>query len=142
MQATGIKTEVASEQAAKRQKAETLDDVTKAAMPVSNDSGTVIGSQQAEVVEKNIKTVGNVLQQSSKASTATAQHESSSLKQSFRPLAPAGASIFMNRFKLDNRPTTFKISPPLPAGLANVSLSIPLDLCGYLYICTPLNLFP
>ncbi|KAK6155215.1 hypothetical protein DH2020_009463 [Rehmannia glutinosa] len=43
------------------------------------------------------------------------------LKPSFRPLALPGTPFVVNRFKLDNRPTTFRIVSPLPAGLANVA---------------------
>ncbi|RAL46893.1 hypothetical protein DM860_005172 [Cuscuta australis] len=44
-------------------------------------------------------------------------------KPSFRPLAPLGEPYnFYNRFKLDNRPTAFKINPPIPNALANVDV--------------------
>ncbi|CAL1358058.1 unnamed protein product [Linum trigynum] len=40
-----------------------------------------------------------------------------------RPVVPiVGSPCLANRYKLDNRPTTFKIIPPLPAGLANVDV--------------------
>lgn len=42
-------------------------------------------------------------------------------KSSFRPQAPAGTPFVVNRFKLDNRPTGFRVVPPLPSGLADVS---------------------
>ncbi|KAK4392962.1 Zinc finger CCCH domain-containing protein 41 [Sesamum angolense] len=43
------------------------------------------------------------------------------LKPSLRPLAAAGPPFTVNRFKLDNRPTAFRILSPLPTGLANVA---------------------
>ncbi|CAL5325281.1 unnamed protein product [Camellia sinensis] len=121
-QATGLKGEVASEQAARRQKAGIVADIAKAATPRSSDSGTIVASPQTEVVVEKNKSVENVVQQSSKSNTVTALQEPATLMHSIRPLAPAGAPFIMNRFKLDNRPTTFKIIPPLPTGLANVAV--------------------
>ncbi|KAG6392494.1 hypothetical protein SASPL_146716 [Salvia splendens] len=43
------------------------------------------------------------------------------LKPSFRLHAPLGTPFVANRFKLDNRPTVFKVVPPLPSDLANVA---------------------
>lgn len=42
----------------------------------------------------------------------------------FRPFhspAPVGAPFVAKRFKLDNRPTAFRVVPPLPSGLGDVS---------------------
>ncbi|KAG6394248.1 hypothetical protein SASPL_144831 [Salvia splendens] len=39
----------------------------------------------------------------------------------FRPQAPIGTPFVASRFKLDNRPTVFKVVPPLPSDLANVA---------------------
>uniref|UniRef100_A0A5B6ZDS3 Putative zinc finger CCCH domain-containing protein 41 n=1 Tax=Davidia involucrata TaxID=16924 RepID=A0A5B6ZDS3_DAVIN len=121
-QATGLKGEVASEQVAKRHKVGTLADVAKAATPRSTDPDTVVASPQAEVMADKNKSAENVVHHSSQTNSIVALQESSSLKQSIRPLAPAGAPFIMNRFKLDNRPTAFKIIPPLPTGLANVAV--------------------
>lgn len=115
--------DVPSEHGAKRHKPATVADVGKVATPRSAESGTVVASPLAEVISERNKSAENVDQQSSKQSSFMAPQEPSSLKHSIRPLAPAGASFVMNRFKLDNRPTAFKIIPPLPIGLANVSLS-------------------
>lgn len=111
-----------SEHGAKRHKPATVADDGKAATPRSSECSTVVASPLAEVMSERDKSAENV-QQSSKQSTFVAPQEPLSSKHSVRPLAPAGASFVMNRFKLDNRPTMFKIIPPLPIGLANVSLS-------------------
>ncbi|THF97045.1 hypothetical protein TEA_020469 [Camellia sinensis var. sinensis] len=121
-QATGPKGEVLSEQAAKRHKPGTVADVAKATTPRFADSGTVVASSLAEVMAEKNKFVEDIVHQSSKPSTVATLQEPSSVKHSIRPLAPAGAPFVMNKFKLDNRPTTFKIIPPLPTGLANVAV--------------------
>ena len=129
LQATGPKGEVVSEQTAKRQKTGIVADVATTASPRSSDFGTVVASSQAEMVAEKNKFVENVMYQSYKPNAVMTLHEPAILKQSIRPLAPG-----MNRFKLDNRPTAFKIIPPLPMGLANVSLTSslpPLHLCVY-----------
>ncbi|KAF7135445.1 hypothetical protein RHSIM_Rhsim08G0051400 [Rhododendron simsii] len=120
-QTSGVRGDVPSEHGAKRHKPATVADVGKVATPRSAESGTV-ASPLAEVMSERNKSAENVDQQSSKQSTFVAPQEPSSLKHSIRPLAPAGASFVMNRFKLDNRPTAFKIIPPLPIGLANVAV--------------------
>lgn len=116
--------DVPSEHVAKRHKPATVADVGKVATPRSAESSTVVASPLAEVMVERNKSPENVDNQSSKQNAFVVPQEHLSLKHSIRPLAPAGASFVMNRFKLDNRPTAFKIIPPLPTGLANVSLSL------------------
>ena len=93
-----------------------------------------MASPVAEVMAEKDKSMENVVHQSPKQNTYLTPLEPSSLKHSIRPLAPAGGPFVMNRFKLDNRPTAFKIISPLPTGLANVSLSsltpTPIDVCA------------
>ncbi|KAL2552443.1 Zinc finger CCCH domain-containing protein 41 [Forsythia ovata] len=50
-------------------------------------------------------------------------NEPPSSRPLIRPLAPLGARapFMINRFKLDNRPTSFRVVSPLPDGLANVA---------------------
>ncbi|KAL6994388.1 hypothetical protein U1Q18_012493 [Sarracenia purpurea var. burkii] len=119
-QATGSKGDIPSEQASKRQKPGPAGDIAKAATPRSSDPGTVVVSRVAQVMDEKNKSPENVMQESSKQSVILTQ-EPSRLKHSIRPLAPAGPPFVMNRFKLDNRPTAFKIIPPLPTGLAHVA---------------------
>lgn len=131
LQATGLKGEVALEQTAKRQKVGTVADDAKAATQASVDPSIVAASPLAEMMTGRSRSGENVVPQSPKTCTMMALQEPSNLKQSIRPLAPAAAPFVMNRFKLDNRPTSFKIVPPLPTGLANVILL----LLHSLYVC-------
>ncbi|XP_075674568.1 zinc finger CCCH domain-containing protein 41 [Castanea sativa] len=117
------KGEVVAEQVAKRPKVEIAADIAKAATPRSSyDPGSAVVSPHTEMVGDKIKSVDNVLSHSPKASTPTSLQESTNLKQPNRLLAPVGAPFLMNRYKLDNRPTGFRIIPPLPAGLASVAV--------------------
>lgn len=113
MQATGLKGEVVTEQAAKR---------LKTGVSAEVNSGFCVAPPQAETIADKNNILGNPVYQSSKATAIIAQQESTALKLPIRPYAP------VNRYKLDNRPTSFKIIPPLPAGLANVS---PFSLSSY-----------
>jgi len=72
------------------------------------------------MVDKN-QTVENVVSSSSKTCVMMALQDSAGSKQSIHPLAPVGPPFLMKKYKLDNRPTAFKIISPLPAGLANVN---------------------
>lgn len=127
-QATGLKGEIATEQAAKRHKLGTIADISKALTPSFSGPCTGVASPKAEVVADSGKIAENVVSESSKTNKTVTLKESSSFKQSIRPLAPVGAPFVMNKFKLDNRPTTFTIIPPLPAGLADV-IFFPLSIC-------------
>ncbi|XP_061373486.1 zinc finger CCCH domain-containing protein 41 [Gastrolobium bilobum] len=113
-QATGLKGEVDTEQAAKRPK--TASDVAKLASPQSSDADLGMASLHTETASDKNKQLVNTVSQSPKASTTMRLQESTGLKQPIQPLVP------VNRYKLDNRPTAFRITPPLPAGLANVAV--------------------
>ncbi|KAJ7974614.1 Zinc finger CCCH domain-containing protein 41 [Quillaja saponaria] len=119
-QATGIKGEVVTEQAAKRPKVGPAADVEKPASPRSSDSGCTASPHAKMMADKN-KSVENAVSDSLKTNTSMVQ-ECTGGKQPIHLLAPVGSPILVNRYKLDNRPTVFKIIPPLPAGLANVSV--------------------
>ncbi|KAI3670081.1 hypothetical protein L6452_41699 [Arctium lappa] len=119
-QATGQKGEVAPEQVAKKQKLGVLSDSTKAATPSSSDRDTVLPSPQDEVAANSSKSVDSSGLQSARTTLALPLQESSSLKSSLLPMLHVGSPVVTNRFKLDNRPTAFKIVPPLPDGLADV----------------------
>lgn len=127
-QATGLKGEIATEQAAKRHKVGSVADISKASTPSFSGPCTGVASPKAEVVADCGKIAENVVSESSKTNKMVTLKESSSSKQSIRPLAPVGVPYVMNKFKLDNRPTAFKIIPPLPAGLADV-IFFPLSIC-------------
>ncbi|KAK6928376.1 RNA recognition motif domain, partial [Dillenia turbinata] len=114
LQAAGLKNDLASEQASKRHKADKASEGSNPATPRSNDPSTVMASAGAD----SKKYVENALTDSSRKNFMPKLQECSSLKQP-RPLAPAGSPLMMHRFKLDNRPTAFRITPPLPDGLAD-----------------------
>ncbi|KAK9272035.1 hypothetical protein L1049_002404 [Liquidambar formosana] len=86
-QTTGLKGEVATEQAVKRHKVGTTVDVAKVATPRSTDPGTVAASPRVEKVVDMNKSADNVVSPSSKAISAIAPQELASLKQPIRPLA-------------------------------------------------------
>ncbi|XP_047334053.1 zinc finger CCCH domain-containing protein 41 [Impatiens glandulifera] len=112
MQKQGLKGEG---QASKKQKVISVADVAKSVASNTADPGTVNVAETETSLDKN-KSLENG------AESARPSPPSSS-KQSIGPLYPAGApSPSINRFKLDNRPTAFKIVPPLPTGLANVAV--------------------
>ncbi|XP_057983383.1 zinc finger CCCH domain-containing protein 41 [Malania oleifera] len=120
--ATGLKGEVAVEQAAKKQKIALVGGVAKDATPKPADAETAVASIQAEMMIEKNKSGETVASHSPKTSSAAALQEPTNLKQSIRPLVPVGTPFLTNRFKLDNRPTGFKVIPPLPTGFENVAV--------------------
>ncbi|XP_028772341.1 zinc finger CCCH domain-containing protein 41 isoform X2 [Neltuma alba] len=112
-QATGLKGEVVTEQAAKRPKTGVSADVKLTSQ--LSDSGFCMASPHAETISDKNNTLGTLVSQSPKA-TAIIAHQESTAKVPIRPYAP------VNRYKLDNRPTSFKITSPLPAGLADAAV--------------------
>lgn len=121
---------MASEQLAKKQKLGTLADSIKAATPSGGDLDAIVPLAQDEVAATSIQSVGPSGKHSSKTKLALALSESSSLKSSPLSLVDLGSPVVNNRFKLDNRPTVFKVVPPLPDGLADVSFHSP-----FLHFC-------
>ncbi|KAL7614666.1 hypothetical protein Lser_V15G07777 [Lactuca serriola] len=113
-QATGVKGETEGEQVAKRQKLGSVaDNSEKAATSSSIDP--------EKAIDNGSKSMESGVQQSCKSSNAIAMQETPVLKPSLRPLMPINPSVVTNRFKLDNRPTAFKIVSTLPNDLANVA---------------------
>ncbi|XP_071706117.1 zinc finger CCCH domain-containing protein 41 [Rutidosis leptorrhynchoides] len=117
-QATG-KGEIEPEQVAKRKKVENVADSTKAAPTSSSDPETISSSPGAEVIGNGKKSLEATVPQSSKSTAVIALQKSPVLKSS--PLPIIGSSA-VNPFKLDNRPTAFKIISSLPSDLANVAV--------------------
>lgn len=117
----GGKGEVVSEKAAKRLKVGIAADVAKVTAR-SSDSTAAVASPRAEMMADKNKPEEIVLSPSQKVNTAMLLQESTSFKQQSRPLASAGPPFLMNRYKLDNRPTAFRIIPPLPVGFADVAV--------------------
>lgn len=108
------------DQTSKRHKAETPD-IARNEIMSSCDSGSVVSPQQAELALDGCRPAESTAPQSSKLSSGVPLQEPSSLKPSIRLLAPTGVPFVLKRFKLDNRPTAFKVLPPLPTGFADVS---------------------
>lgn len=104
-----------AEQAAKRPKLGVV------AAARSSDAGGAVSLPNMEMISDKNKAMENVVSQSLKSTPAVVS-DSHKYRQQIRPLAPVGSPFSMNRYKLDNRPTTFRVLPPLPAGFADVSL--------------------
>ncbi|KAL3833134.1 hypothetical protein ACJIZ3_007870 [Penstemon smallii] len=106
-QTSGSKDDLVSNQATKRLKCETPTDHT--------ESETSKALPSANSITENTRSTEH----------GSAQTSTLSVKEPFRssvrPKAPLGTPFVVNRFKLDNRPTSFRIVSPLPAGLANVA---------------------
>uniref|UniRef100_A0A2P2M2H3 Rrm/rnp domain n=2 Tax=Rhizophora mucronata TaxID=61149 RepID=A0A2P2M2H3_RHIMU len=120
-QAIGVKGEVTAEPAAKRHKVGMVADVTKGASLRFSDSCAGEVSPGADGTMKKSKSGENFMASTPKSDTATGLQESAGSKQPSRSLTSATAPRLMNRYKLDNRPTAFRIIKPLPAGLANTT---------------------
>ncbi|KAJ4831506.1 hypothetical protein Tsubulata_004738 [Turnera subulata] len=122
-QATGVKGEVVSEPAAKRHKVATSADVGKVTVPRSSDSGADFSSSCAEVTLDKNNSPEIAVSTSPKTNTAVLLRDVKGAKQPIHPVAPVPtvSPLAMNRYKLDNRPTAFRVLPPLPTGLANVA---------------------
>jgi len=97
------------EQAAKRPKVDGGSQAEKA--PTPKNLGPV-----AEKTFERTKSEGVVISNGSKANSTIMQ-------QSLRNKSPTSSfpASLPNRFKLDNRSTSFRILPPLPADFASVS---------------------
>lgn len=108
---------MSNEQAAKRLKLGTASDVAKlASPPQSSDAEGGMTSPHTEAAADKNKQLVNTVSQSPKTSTTARLQEPTGLKHPIQSLIP------LNRYKLDNRPAAFRIIPPLPAGLTNVSI--------------------
>ncbi|KAK4727044.1 hypothetical protein R3W88_031961 [Solanum pinnatisectum] len=120
-QAVGVKAEAVSDQDLEKQKeGETVSNSTK--VRSSSMRLNDVSSTQAEAVSDNSRSTENAERSCSISCSAVATQEPSSLRQSIPPLAPHGAPFVFNRYKLDNRPIAFKVLPPMPSGLANVTV--------------------
>lgn len=125
VQAVGVKAEAVSEQDLEKQKeGETVSNCTKERS--TSVRLNVVSSTQAEAVSNSSRSTENAERSCSIPCSAVATQEPSSLRQSIPPLAPHAAPFVFNRYKIDNRPTAFKVLPPMPSGLANVISSNPL----------------
>ncbi|KAK4772808.1 hypothetical protein SAY86_014583 [Trapa natans] len=125
-QATGVKCEDVAEQVAKRQKVGSDSDLNKAITPQYSDSASptprsfVAGGAAIPQEEKTDNKIReNDVPHMPYPSLSMSPQES--IKQQPRPLAPPAVQFSPIKYKLDNRPTTFRILPPLPSDLANAA---------------------
>ncbi|KAJ6961012.1 hypothetical protein NC652_000021 [Populus alba x Populus x berolinensis] len=95
-QATGVKGEVATEPASKRQKTGIASDLITTR---SADPGAGVASPHAGIVDKN-KRMENIVSSRTKTSTVMALQESAGSKQSIHPLVPVGPPFLMNKYKV------------------------------------------
>lgn len=117
------------EQAAKRQKTVSTETAQAAIlMPSDHNVPAPAAASFAENVADKNSSVGNVPSNCPKTIFDTLQPKTSTPKQHIRPFLPSGAVYPMNRYKLDNRPTAFKVIPPLPPGFSNVRFSSHVSL--------------
>ncbi|MBA0872896.1 hypothetical protein Goshw_022894 [Gossypium schwendimanii] len=121
---SGVKGDLPTEQAAKKQKVGIAADPAKASTPSLSEPGapTTIPCTVG-MTDKN-KSTENVGSHGPTSNATMSLQESKSSKQQSRPSAPTGYPFLMNKYKLDNRPTAFRVIPPLPSGFADVSHSI------------------
>ncbi|XVF16363.1 hypothetical protein REPUB_Repub10bG0025000 [Reevesia pubescens] len=121
-QSSGVKGDLLTEQDAKRQKVGIAADPAKASMPSSSEPGASAATPcNIGMTDKN-KSTENVASHSPKSNNTMALPESMSSNQQSRPSAPVGHPFLMNKYKLDNRPTAFRVTPPLPSGFADVEV--------------------
>ncbi|XP_004304651.1 PREDICTED: zinc finger CCCH domain-containing protein 41 [Fragaria vesca subsp. vesca] len=120
----GPKGEADTELAAKRRKVGLAADADKVATPSSSSpTPTPVSALADEMLTDKNQSGDTVVSHSPKASTAMTLQQSPTLKhQMIRPSVPLGTPVPLNRYKLDNRPTGFRILPPLPSGFANVTV--------------------
>ncbi|KAL2926893.1 Zinc finger CCCH domain-containing protein 41 [Bienertia sinuspersici] len=119
-QAPGVKGDVSAGQAVKKQKVEISADVPKSVSTKSTDANASGPSLQVdEIVDKNVN-MENLASQKSKSNSADVLQDPPNLKHTVRPMASSAPVFPVNRYKLDNRPTTIRINAPLPVAFANV----------------------
>ncbi|XVE84011.1 hypothetical protein DITRI_Ditri16bG0134600 [Diplodiscus trichospermus] len=121
-QSSGVKGDLLTGQAAKRQKVGITADPAKASTPTSSAASAHTATPcNIGMTDKN-KTMENVVSCSPKSNTSIALQEPMGSKLQSHPSAPAGHPFLMNKYKLDNRPTAFRVTPPLPSGFADVDV--------------------
>ncbi|KAF8390472.1 hypothetical protein HHK36_024998 [Tetracentron sinense] len=121
-QAIIVKDEASADQVVKRHRVGTVTNVAKAISLSPTNYGKAAVQPGAEKTVEKISSGENIVSPSSKTNSTIVLHSPRNSKHPSRPSAPVGVPFSLNRFKLDNRPTTFRILSPLPAGFANVAV--------------------
>ncbi|CAN4079206.1 unnamed protein product [Withania somnifera] len=122
-QAVGVKDEAVPDQAVMKPKGGGIGSNSgdvESSSPA--EPSNAVSSPHSEATPFRSRSTENAEPSCSKSFVIVTAQEASNSEQSIRPLAPVGAPFILNRYKLDNRPTAFKILPPLPSGLANVDV--------------------
>ncbi|KAL8139515.1 hypothetical protein V2J09_005536, partial [Rumex salicifolius] len=114
--AAGPKDDVPEVQAAKKLKVEGADDA-----PKQLNLGASGSDLRAEGSMHRSQQVENVTPHSIKTKFSSPMLDSSNLKHGAHPLNYVGSPFPTNRYKLDNRPTSFRVNAPLPPEFANVN---------------------
>ncbi|MQL72606.1 hypothetical protein Taro_004924, partial [Colocasia esculenta] len=109
------KAEMMNDRAVKKPKMEEGAELMKASTHNPANSSIIVQKQPAKAQDKGSSWESSV-SPGSKVSSTISQQSPRNLKLTNYVPGP-----FVNRFKLDNRPTTFRIISPLPADLANVA---------------------
>ncbi|KAK8587766.1 hypothetical protein V6N12_022243 [Hibiscus sabdariffa] len=107
-QSSGVKGN--TEQAAKRQKVGIAADPAKASTPKPSGSGTSAAAPCTMGMPDKDMSTENVLSQSSKTNLLSCQS------------APVAHPFLLNKYKMDNRPTAFRVISPLPSAFAHVDV--------------------
>ncbi|MBA0802095.1 hypothetical protein Gohar_012424, partial [Gossypium harknessii] len=108
-QSSGVKGD--TEQAAKRQKVDIAADPAKASTPRSSGPCASAATPCTMGVTDTDKSTENILSHSPKSKRQSCQS------------APVGIHLFvLNKYKLDNRPTAFRVISPLPSDFAHVNV--------------------
>ncbi|KAK8592991.1 hypothetical protein V6N12_045082 [Hibiscus sabdariffa] len=118
LQSGGVKGDLPTEQAAKRQK------VGVAADPATTPSVSEPGASSTIpctvwMTDKNNST-DNIASQGPTSNTTLSLQECKSSKQQSHPSAVG--HLHLSKYKLDNRPTAFSVIPSLPSGLPDVDV--------------------
>ncbi|XVF58013.1 hypothetical protein PTKIN_Ptkin07bG0028300 [Pterospermum kingtungense] len=121
-QSSGVKGDLLTEHAAKRQKVGITADPAKPSTPSFSEPGASAATPCTIGTMDSSESMENVVSHSSRSNTHVALQESMSSKQHSRPSATVGHSFLMNKYKLDNRPTAFRVTPPLPSCFADVDV--------------------
>ncbi|KAI3985624.1 hypothetical protein MKX01_033907 [Papaver californicum] len=115
-----VKGEATAVQVGKKQQVGAVTDIVKSATPNSTNSNKAVLRPGVDKLQDKNSLGENLSFPSSKTISTAAVQSPRTLMPSSHPSVAGVSSFSANRFKLDNRPTTFRILPPIPADLANV----------------------
>ncbi|XP_068643445.1 zinc finger CCCH domain-containing protein 27-like [Aristolochia californica] len=119
-QAITVKGEVVCEQTVEKHKADTAASlkVVSTLASMKPNSGAMIRPDADRMQDKNCCSGESIVSPNGLKTSSTHQP----LKCLKQPNRMPGPPFLPNRFKLDNRPTAFRVLPPLPPDLANVAV--------------------